>query len=459
MDWALWYLKVRLWKFDGTVSEKMPRITVEALIEQLRGELKALGISHREAEQLAGICRRKLDDGAEQRFLIFDLLRILEGVGIEPADFFARAFRKGELSLVAFGKEKPAQWPRRRRPILNALAKVEERGSRGFLEIRGELRRIEHLRDEDPAAAEKAAWNLLKTEKAPGALVGALAILISEASREQAHQLLILAFELLGPDLQNAAAGKLLTAMGRNLYLQGQYEPAIEVLERHALPIVAYHGDQEDLAFNAFLLGLSKLQVGDRTNGLIGFEKAMAVGSERLKFAVLQALAAAELNQGLLDRAWQMYDEVMTLPYFAKASQRARLAVRVSRQTARMLAQKPVDEREFRAAVEEARDVFDSVSQVRAAIDLATYLKTAGKFADAVRYLKAEIWNLLDLEDSEVRDKFFELWQALGQPEADLHLPSRIVSPMEPKLRQPHPLPILQKKAQSPTGREASPKG
>ena len=27
MDWALWYLKVRLWKFDGTVSEKMLRLS------------------------------------------------------------------------------------------------------------------------------------------------------------------------------------------------------------------------------------------------------------------------------------------------------------------------------------------------------------------------------------------------------------------------------------------------
>lgn len=459
MDWALWYLKVRLWKFDGTVSEKMPRITVEALIEQLRGELKALGISHREAEQLAGICRRKLDEGAEQRFLIFDLLRILEGVGIEPADFFARAFRKGELSLVAFGKEKPAQWPRRRRPILNALAKVEERGSRGFLEIRDELRRIEHLRDEDPAAAEKAAWNLLKTEKAPGALVGALAILISEASREQAHQLLILAFELLGPDLQNAAAGKLFTAFGLALIKAQLPDDAMDVLTRFAIPIVAVHGDHTDHALALIYLALGAAQVGYHSLNRTALERAMATGDDRMRLTAFQLLAFQVLNLGDPSSAAQMYDELVALPCFSKASGMFRVNVRWSRLTAHVLAGdfNENTEARFEELSPEVRKILTAKDQVAFALDFAVLLRRLKKEPKARTVLEAELWNAVGLEDEEVQRKFVLQWDELGMPRDNRLEP--LVSRLGCTAPQPHPLPILQKKAQSPTGREAGPKG
>lgn len=459
MDWALWYLKVRLWKFDGTVSEKMPRVTVEELMEQLRKELKVLDVSHREAEQRAGIhCRRKLEVGAEHRVYLSELLRILEAVGIEPADFFARAFRKGELNLLAFGKEKPVQWPRRRKPILNALAKVKERGSHGFLEIRDELRRIEHLRDVDPAECEAAAWEFLKQNRAPGALIGGLAILLAEAPRENANQLLKLAFELLGPETNSAAGGKLLTAMGRNLYMQGRYRSALEVFKEHALPIVAFYGSREEYALVAYYVGVSGSKLGDKATRTIGLEKTIEIGSERLQFAAWQHLAFEELNGGDIQNAAEMYDQVIGLPWFERADPRAKAVVTWSRLTAHFLAGRLDGSREaeFRAAVEATR-ILDPSSRLLAVLDLALFLHAIGNNASAQALLETEQWNVLDLGDPEPQSKFCGLWLAVGLPQSGLS--PRLPSPKAAMYHRPHPLPSLQKQAQGPRGREAGPKG
>ena len=457
MDWALWYLKVRLWKFDGIVSEKMPRITVEALIEQLRNELKALGISNRAAEKRAGICRRKLDEGAEQRFCIFDLLRILEAVGIEAADFFARAFYKHALNRIQFGKLGKGKWSRRRSRILNAVAKVKERGSYGFMETRNELRRIEHLRDTDPEACEAAALEFLKQNQAPGALVGGLAILLAEASIENANQLLKIAFDLLGPDLRSAAGGKLTTAMGRNLYMQRSYRAALEVLQDHALPIVALFGSGEEHALVAYYVGVTCSKVGESATRAVALEKTIEIGSERLQFAAWQHLAFEELNGGNIQNAAQMYDQVTSLPWFERADPRAKATVNWSRLTAHFLAGRLDGSREaeFRAAVE-ATTILDPSSRLLASLDLALFLRTIGKNAAAQELLKAEHWNVLDLGDPELQDKFCGLWLAVGLPESGLS--PRLPSPKEARYHRPHPQPNQQKQDQGPAGREEGPK-
>jgi hypothetical protein len=397
----------------------MARITSRAILTLLRNELRSRGFSVRKMERMLGEAfRHKLRQGSERMITVEVLLQVLDLAGIDKVSFFARLAGLGGLTLTVFGQPKKDHWTLQQRKILKRVSGVKERGDGGYAEIRSELRRIELLRDSDPSATEEAAWRLLNTYRAPGALVGALAVLAVEAPRPNAYRLFSMAFELLGPNLRTAAGGKLATAMGRNLFMSGHYTEALQVFETHALPVVALFGSQEEHALLAYLIGKCASSARDFPTSRVAFEKTLEIGSERLRFATLQHLAAEELNGGNLQRAVAMYEELVAMPYFGQAENRARAFVTWSRLTAKFLAGQLTSsvEPEFRAAVEQAR-ILDPRSQVAAVLDLALFLTSIGKAQAAADLLKAEQWNVLGLEDGEILRKFVSLWETLGLPQ------------------------------------------
>ncbi len=383
--------------------------------------------------------RHKLRKGSEARLSYEELLLILEVAEIESTEFFAELARRGKLSLVGFGPIKKDHWNLEEKRILRLVLDVKEKGSRGYLEARAELRRIELLRDENPSAAENAAWGFLEKHRQPGALVGALAILAVEAPRANAHHLLRMAFELLGPEEHRTAAGlKLATATGRSLYLAGLYQEALEVLERHALVLAGLFGSADEIALVNYYIGISASKLGKAAISRASLEQCLAIGSGRWQFAALQHMALEELNGGDIPRAAEMYDELITIPFFANAAPRAKAFVSWSRLTAHFLAGdlNSAHEEEFRQAVDEAQSLLDPCNGIAASLDLALFLQTIGKLEEARELLKAEVWNAVDLEDVGIQEKFAGQWLDLGLPADDLR---GWFSRTGAKFPQPHP--------------------
>lgn len=397
----------------------MAKITSRTILDQLRNELKSRGVSRREVQRLLGGVpfRHKLQAGNEELISVDDLLRVLEVAKIDKVGFFARLAGVGGLTLAMFGRPKKEHWTQRQRRVLQEVGKVEDRGAGGYAEVRAELRNIELLRDEDPQAAEAAAWKFLEEHRTPGALVGGLAVLAVEAPRSNALRLFSMALELLGPDLRSAAGGKLATAIGRNLFLSGNFHEGSQVLENHALPVISLFGTLEELALLSYYIGKCASSLGEFAVSRAAFERTLEIGSERLQFATLQHLAVEELNVGNLQKAAEMYSELTAMPYFDQAENRAKAFVTWSKLTAQFLAGQlgPAAELEFRSAIDEAR-ILDLPNQVAAVLDLALYLMSIGKDDSARELLEAEQWNVLDLEDGEIPRKFIRVWEALELP-------------------------------------------
>lgn len=418
----------------------MARITSRTILDLLRKELKSRRLSHRQVERLLGgvSFRHKLRAGNDSAISADELIRVLEVTGIEKVDFFIRVAGHGGLTLKVFGRPKKDHWTLQQRKILCQVGEVKERGDAGYAEVRAELRRIELMRDEDPKAAEAAAWAVLETYRAPGALVGALAVLGVEAPRPNAFRLFSMALELLDQKLQTAAGGKLATAMGRNLFMSGNFDDALQVFEKHALPAVALFGTQEEHALLSYYIGKCASSLEELVISRAAFEKTLEIGSERLRFATLQHLALEELNGGDLQRAAAMYGELQTMPYFEHAENRAKAFVNWSSMTARFLAGQldPSAEPKFREAIEGAR-ILDARNQVAAVLDLAVFLVSIGKAESAAELLKAEHWNVLGLEDGEVPQKFIELWERLQLPTESWGAP--LLNRKESSCPQPRP--------------------
>ena len=447
---------------------------VEAMVETLRLWLKSRNLSfhkvHRRASELArgqgsdgetkkigSRIRHKLGVGKESQFLMAEVLLVLEAAGIDRTEFFARLANRGELDLAVLGPRKKGEWTKEQKRILTRIDKIKERGSRGYAEARAELLRIELLRDENPNLAEAEAWAFLDRHESPGALVGALAILAVEAPRDNVKRLLDLAFQLLGSDRRNAAAAKLLTATGRSLYLAGHYHVAQNVLEDYALKVVGRHGSRDELALVNYYIGISASKIGDLATSRSALEQCFSLGSERWQFAALQHLALEELNGGDVGRAADMYDQLVAMPFFSRAERRAVAFVTWSRLTSHFLSGNlgPSAEPEFRRAVAEAR-ILDPGSQVSAVLDLTLFLRSHGKVREACDVLKAERWNVLDLEDAEIKRKFAEQWDALGITDSLWGL--QAVSPKEAKSPQPRRPGSPRGRGPIRAGRAASPK-
>jgi len=422
----------------------------------LRHTLKCKQLSHRavqrraceilqkqpgqKAQTMGSTIRVKLRKGEEWRLSYEELLLILEAAQIDTTEFFAILAKVGKLSLAVFGPIKTDHWNQDQKKILSKVAKVEERGSRGYLEARAELKSIELLRDDDPVAAEEAAWAFLEKHKHPGALVGALAILAVEAPQANARKLLELAFDLLGPEGNSSAAGlKLVTSMGRSLYVAGLYQEAFDVLDKYALRLASLFGSLDEIALVNYYIGISASRLGDIATCRQSLGQCFAIGSGRWQFAALQWLALLELNAGNVHRAAEMYDELVTLPFFDEAEARARVCVESSRMSALFVAGRlgPWAESEFRRIVEATRSFLDIQSQVAVVLDFALFLRSIGKEEEARSILKAERWNVVDLEDSEIKRSFVEQWESLGIPGPPLVPPT--VNPKEANQRPLRP--------------------
>ena len=422
----------------------MADITSRTILDQFRNELDSRDLSRRQIQRQAKVSiRHKLREGNEEKVVLDHLLKAMDAAKIDKAEFFARVAGVGRLSLAVFGPAQKDHWTQQQRKILSQVEEVEERGDAGYSEVRAELRRIELLRDNDPKAAEAAAWDFLETHRAPGAVVGALAILAVEAPRPNAIRLLSIALDLIGPSLRSSAGGKMMMSIGRCLASADLHDEALKVFEFHALPVVALYGTVDEEAWLMYSIGMCASATGDLEKCRVALEKTMASGSERLRFAAFQFLAAQELNCGSLDRAAGMYEELVALPYFEHAEKRAKVSVTLSRLTAHFLAGHlgPADESEFREAVEATREVLDLRNQVAAVLDFALFLRSVGKNEEARDLLKAELWTTLDLEDVELQKKFAGLLNTLGlsHPTVEMALSSRSAT----RSFQPRPAPIL----------------
>lgn len=391
-------------------------------VDRLKVEVAGRGSSLRKVDEAfpkGQGKRHKLQKKRGRPIPIGDLLEIMKVVGIDPRVFFAQLAGQGHpLEVAAIRGKRAPKWTKRQRQILAAVETIPERGSKGFAEAKAELSQLEFLRYEDPKAADTSAWTWLAREQRPGVVVGLLSFLAVAAPRSKAHRLLQLAVDTLGGQLRSAAGGRLATASGRCFIQAEMVEEGASILENFALSIAALYGDNDDQAVVLFQLAKAAAILGNSETNAAALEKAALIGSEHLRFAARQLLAYQELNVGDVQLASRMYDELVRLPQFEHEPKRSRISVSCSRMTARFLAGEltaaSIDE--FSALVGEARDVLAPEKFFSVVIDLAVFLLALGRDEDAKKVLEAELWNALDLEASEVREKFADLWLTLGLP-------------------------------------------
>lgn len=347
----------------------MEKLTVALLVEHLKLELDACGISLREAEKRVDrSIRHKLSEGKHDLLTFQDILDILDAAGIDRKSFFARLLGlDGPLPLAFLKPSEKAKWTKNQEKLLASLESMAAGGSKGWEEVQSRLAELETQFENQPRKAEAAAWKLLASCREPGATVAVLTVLATLSVPSRAFPLLILAFEILGPQIECAAGGRLLSAVGRYYIKAGFEEDALIVLQSQALPrLLLYDKAAEQgrvffrIARVAGILRRESLRVAALRN-------AAALGGDRIRFAAMQLLAFQELNAGHSTTASDLYDEIVRLPYFRKAGRRAQVYIDWSRMTAHLAAGHlgPGDEPDFRAVIEKTRAVLDSREQLR----------------------------------------------------------------------------------------------
>jgi hypothetical protein len=400
----------------------MDDMTMWRMVDRLKIELAGRGLSLRKVDALLPKGKRKrhkLQPKKGRPVPVEDIFEILKVAKIDVATFLGQLAGYGHpLEVAAIRGTKAPSWSRQQRCILDSVEDLDDRGSQGFKEARAELRRLEILRDEDPTAADAAAWAWLEREKEPGAVVGLLSFLAVAAPRSNAHGLLQLAITILGGQLRSAAGARLATAAGRCFTLVGLATEGLSILENFALPIAALHGDNDDHAVALFLLAQAASAAGATETNAAALKKAATIGSDHLRFSAAQLAAFQELNAGDVRRAARMYDQLVGDPQYERETKRLRIAVACSRMSAHLLAgdSSPELAAEFGVLVQEAKGVLTIRDYIGAVIDLAVFQEAVGKPGEARRTLEAELWNALELEDSAVLQKFAELWEKLGLP-------------------------------------------
>jgi hypothetical protein len=401
----------------------LEKVTARETVGRLRLELECRGISHREIERRVGYSfRQNLAEGKEEQMTHSELLKCLEVGGIEPRAFFWRLFGMGSpLSFDLLRPAEKATWPDSKRMILDELDKMAAAGSAGFEKFRGELLRIETLRENDPRRAESEAWKLLAQKRQPGEVVGLLAVIALGSARARAYELLTLASEILGPQTTSAAGGKLATSIGRFYTKAGFPRDAITVLTTQALSVMVLFGTKEEQARIHFHIAQAAAMVGLDSIQVAALRQAAVLGSETIEFAAKQLLAFQEVNTGDVRLASQMYDDLIASPFFLKAGRRARVYITCSRLHAHVLAGNlgPADEAEYKAAVEETRAILDEPDQVAATLDLVLYLESIGKTGPARQQLEAMLLAAvsLDAANAPIQQKYVDAWQRLGLPQ------------------------------------------
>jgi len=377
--------------------------------------------------------RHKLVPGKEEQIAYRDVLDILEAAEVETSSFFARLFGIG--NPLSFDLLRPAEkpgWPKRKREIVQALESLTAAGSDGFEEARPRLLEIEALREANPRAADAAAWKLLNSDPRPGAAVGILAVTALGAPRAQGYELLDLASEILGPQLNNAAGGKFSIALGRFYTKAGFPRDAITILTTRALPLALLFGAPDEQARAYFHIAQAAGMVGSDSLQLSALQRAADLDVEDISFAAKQLLAFQELNTGDVEVAADMYDRLIASPYFERASRRACAYVRWSRLSAHFAAGRlgPADELAFKSAFEETKVALEERDQVAATLDLVLFLESIGQVGKAQQHLESALWNVLSLDDHEVQQQYIEIWKRLGLPQ-DARI-ATLVSRQEP---------------------------
>ena len=400
----------------------MDDLTTWRMVDRLKIELAARGLSLRKVDALLPKGQRKrhkLQPKKGRPVPVEDIFEILRIAKIDVAIFLGQLAGYGHpLEVAAIRGPKAPSWTRQQRRILDAIEDLDDRGSKGYKEARAELRRLEALRDEDPAAADAAAWAWLEREKKPGAVVGLLSFLAVAAPRSNAHNLLQLAIEILGGQLQSAAGGRLAAAAGRCYALVGLAAEGQSILENFALPIAALHGDNDEHAIALFLLAQAAAATGATATNAAALKKAATIGSDHLRFSAAQLAAFQKLNAGDFRVAAQMYDQLVAEPQFERETKRLRVAVACSRMTAHLHAGNSTPElaSEFGHLVAEAKGLLAPRDYIGAVIDLADFQDVVGQKREARNTLEAELWNAIEIEDHAVQQKFAELWERLGLP-------------------------------------------
>jgi hypothetical protein len=392
------------------------------MVDRLKIELAGRGLSLRKVDALLPKGKRKrhkLQPKKGRPIPVEDIFEILKVAKIDVATFLGQLAGYGHpLEVAAIRGPKAPSWTRQQRRILDTIEDLDDRGGKGYEQARSELRRLEFLRYEDPAAADSAAWTRLETEKQPGVVVGLLSFLAVAAPRSNAHHLLQLAITILAGQLRSAAGGKLATAVGRCFLQVGLTTEGLSILENFALRLSAIYGDNDDHAVVLFLMAQAAATLGDSAANAGALTKVAAIGGDHLRFCASQMLAFQELNVGDVGLAAQMYDALVRDPQFEREPKRLRISVACSRMTAHFLAGNRSSERaaEFIGLVEEAKSVLPGRDLALVVIDLAVFLEAMGRKADARRTLEENLWTTLEIDDSTVQQKFGELWEKLGLP-------------------------------------------
>lgn len=399
----------------------MENFSKRTLLDRLKAELQARGISLRQLDAMLPEGKRQIFQPGKDRPLdLDDILTILRVAGIEPTVFFGQVAGYGhplEISALR-GKRAEAAWTKHERHTLWALQLSEARGGQGFEAFRARLREIEQLREENTPAAYEQAWMALQSEKSPGALVSLLSMLARGRPRAQAYHLLGIAGNLLGGQLRSAAGVKYSTAAGACFVNAGLTGEGLSILENFALPLAARFGTRDDQAGVLMYIAKAEALLGSIESAKQALWKAVEVGGEQISFGAVQRLAFHELNLGDFRRAAEMYDDLIQLPFFQRAPKLAKASIACSRFTAHFAAGNLNEEsvEEFRITIRESRAVLGPADQIAAVMDFTLFLVTLGRTEEARRTLEAELWQVLELEDSAIHKKFIELWEVVGLP-------------------------------------------
>lgn len=405
-----------LWGPDEAGMEEQTRTFINRFLAEVEGQGKSL---RQMDEVLEEGLRHKFHPGSKRPLLVADYFRGTAALELDPFRLLARIAGYGDpFDLTALRGSRAPVWPPEQKSVLDSLEDLKRAGSDGFEEIRQELRRLEHLHEDDPRASEQATWEWLAHERRPGAVVGLLSALAVHQRKAKAHALLSLGTSILGEDLDNAAGGKLTTAAGRCFITAGFAREGLHILQHFALRITDIYGDDSEHATVFFYLSLAATRIGAFKLHLRALKKAAQLGDERMRFHSLQLLAYAELNSGNPEEAARSYDSLIQQPYFAVASRQAKAAINHSRLAAKA-AKGCLDRNalaEFEAAVAEVRKVLPPVDQTIAVMDFARYLRSIGRSEQACHEIEAEIWAVLELDDSGTLEKFAGLWEEFRLP-------------------------------------------
>ena len=389
-------------------------------LDRFRAEVEGQGLSLRQMDDALEVgIRHKFHKGTKRALEVDDYFRGTAALKLDPFRLLARIAGYGDpFDITALRGSRAPVWPPEQKDILDSLEDLKRAGGAGFEEIRQELRRLEHLHDDEPQAAEQAMWEWLAHERRPGAVVGLLAALAVHQKKTKAHALLELGNTILGEEVDNAAGGKLITAAGRCFIAAGFAREGLHIFRKHALEIVDLFGDADEHAAVHYHISRAAARLGQDLLCKRALQKAVALGRDRLRCVAMQLLAYKELGANNYVAAIELYDELLTQPDFCRFPKQFQAAVQHSRLAAKSLAGQLNSESipTFAAAVRLVKELLPARERVAAAMDYSAFLRRLGRDSKAAQILEDEIWIVTELDDKTIVQKFAGLWEELRLP-------------------------------------------